>query len=556
MSIEPINVLLVEDDPGDVLLIKENLALARASGMILEFAERLSSGVDRLAKGNIDLVLLDLGLPDSQGLGALARLHSQAPEVPIVVLTGHNDEASGIEAVRKGAQDYLVKGEVDERVLVRSMRYAIERKRVENRILRQSVLLKAINTVFKEALSCDEEEAVASVFLQMAQEITGSEFGFVSELNQAGRADTIAISHTGWDACTIPKSNSAAMIKDMEIRGIWGSVFKTEDSQIVNDPAAHPESIGVAEGHPPIPSFLGVPLKRGAQTVGMIALANKQGIYEDSDQQDMEALSGAFLEALYRKRAEDELRSHRERLEQRVRERTDELTRLNERLSREIGDRVRAEQEVRASLREKEALLQEVHHRVKNNLQLVCSLLDLQQSRIDDERTRAFLQDSERRVRSMALIHEQLYKSNDLTQIDFSEYLDNLTEALSDSYSPHGGPVSVIALSDRVLLGVDTALPCGLIINELVSNSLKHAFSNDQEGHVSVEFRSNQPTGYTLIVADNGVGLPEDWGHTNSQSLGLKLVRRLASQLRGKIEVRSNQGTEFRITFGDRLKGT
>lgn len=555
MSREPIKVLLVEDDPGDALLIEETLITAGASEILLESAERLSAGVERLAKGDIDLVLLDLGLPDSQGLPTLAGIHSQAPEVPILVLTGHSDEASGIEAVRRGAQDYLIKGEADERVLVRSIRYAIERKRAENRIVRQSALLAAMNAVSKEALNGENEEDIASVFLRMAQKMTGSEFGFVSELSQTGSADTIAIRHRGGEDGTIPKSDSVAMAEDMAISGIWGSAFKTGDSLIVNDPASYPDSIGVAEGHPALTSFLGIPLRRGGQTVGMIGLANKQGGYEEADQQDVKALSRAFLEALYRKRAEDEVRSHRERLEQRVQERTDELTRLNEQLSREIGDRVRAEQEARASLKEKEALLQEVHHRVKNNLQLICSLLDLQQSRIDDPRTRGFLKDSEERVKSMALIHEQLYKSNDLSRIDFSAYLDHLTKALSASHRTNGNGVTISVVSDRVYLGVDTALPCGLIINELVSNCLKHAFHKDQQGHIRVEFRRNQPTGYVLVVADNGKGLPEEWEHASSESLGLKLVRRLMASLRGSINVRSDEGAEFTIMLNERKKG-
>jgi two-component sensor histidine kinase/CheY-like chemotaxis protein len=243
------------------------------------------------------------------------------------------------------------------------------------------------------------------------------------------------------------------------------------------------------------------------------------------------------------------------RLNRKLEERTHELRAAVKRLQFEVEQRKLAEEKVRASLKEKEALLQEVHHRVKNNLQLVCSLLDLQRSRMDDERTTAFLLDSERRVRSMALIHEHLYRSSNLSEIDFSSYLDNLTKALSDSDPLHEKVVTISAVSEPIRLGVDTALPCGLIVNELVANCLKHAFDKGQKGQVRVEFRRNQPTGYVLVVADNGRGLPAEWDDMQSESLGLKLVRKLIASLRGKIFVQCDRGTEFTITFNDRQKG-
>jgi signal transduction histidine kinase/HAMP domain-containing protein len=200
-----------------------------------------------------------------------------------------------------------------------------ERKRAEEQILRQGTVLDAINKVFQETLRCETDEEVARTCLAVAEELTGSKFGWIGEVNESGRLDTIALSDPGWEACRMPKSDAVRVIKDMEIRGIWGRVLKDGRSLIVNDPASHPDRVGFPEGHPPLTSFLGVPLKRADRTFGMIALANREGGYNLADQQDIEALSVAFLEALIRTRAEEELRKHRDHLEEMVKKRTSEL---------------------------------------------------------------------------------------------------------------------------------------------------------------------------------------------------------------------------------------
>ncbi|MEW6001470.1 MAG: diguanylate cyclase [Nitrospirota bacterium] len=184
-----------------------------------------------------------------------------------------------------------------------------ERKKAEDKLLRQSTVLDAINRLFREALTCETDEGVAQVCLKKAEELTGSKFGFIGEVNEAGLFDTVALSDPGWDACKLPKSDAVLMIKNMQIRGIWGKVLKEELPLIVNDPASHPDHIGTPDGHPTLTSFLGIPIKYMGKTIGMIALANKESGYDITDQQDVEAISVAFVEALKRKRAEIELKN-------------------------------------------------------------------------------------------------------------------------------------------------------------------------------------------------------------------------------------------------------
>jgi len=189
-----------------------------------------------------------------------------------------------------------------------SLRDVSERKRMAQALARQSALVQAMNRVFAEALTSESEEAVARTCLTVAEQLTGSKFGFIGEVNQAGHFDTFALSDPGWQACRMPNSDAVAAIRDMEIRGIWGSVVKEGRSLIANDPASHPDRVGTPDGHPPITAFLGSPLKRGGETIGMIAVANKETGYDLADQEDLEALSAAFVEALERKRAEQALR--------------------------------------------------------------------------------------------------------------------------------------------------------------------------------------------------------------------------------------------------------
>lgn len=252
---------------------------------------------------------------------------------------------------------------------------------------------------------------------------------------------------------------------------------------------------------------------------------------------------------LHEKHREELKRSHDE-LERRVAERTADLQDLNRRLVSEIDERKKAEETIKSSLREKEVLLQEIHHRVKNNLHIISSLLALQGRNTDDEKVALALKGSRDRVRSMAIIHEQLYQSSDLGRIDFGEYLRSLTAALLKSHGDEGLPVSFRIEAAPVWFEIETAIPCGLIVNELASNCLKHAFSGDNVPVIRVELRELGPNRYLLVVADNGKGIPTDWESHLSKSLGLRLVTELAqTQLRGEMEVTGDNGTEFRISF-------
>jgi PAS domain S-box-containing protein len=214
----------------------------------------------------------------------------------------------------------------------------------------------------------------------------------------------------------------------------------------------------------------------------------------------------------------------------------------------------KAEEALRASLKEKEALLKEVHHRVKNNMQVITSLLRLESNRIGHAVTKSVLKDMQNRIMAMAALHEALYRSNDFSEVDLALYLRQLTDQLGRSLSV--GPSKVTFHLDllSVGLGLDQAIPCGLILNELVSNSLKHAFPAGRSGDVRVELRREGESGLRLVVSDDGVGLPHDFEVRKGQSLGLQLVSDLARQIGGALTIVAGPRTAFEVVFQPELK--
>ncbi|WP_424357176.1 PAS domain S-box protein [Methanocella sp. MCL-LM] len=213
----------------------------------------------------------------------------------------------------------------------------------------------------------------------------------------------------------------------------------------------------------------------------------------------------------------------------------------------DITDRKLTEERIKSSLREKEVLLKEVHHRVKNNMQIISSLLNLQLSGIDQEPVKQILTESQSRIRSIALVHERMYMSNDLAKIDFDEYLKSLGNQLLVTYRANSGRVRLTIEGTDIHLGVDQAVPCGLIMNELISNSLKHAFPDSRPGTIKIQLASAKHN--RIIIEDDGIGMPKDFSLSNVQSMGMQLVSALVEQMDGTIELDRSSGTRYTITF-------
>ncbi|MBI4843870.1 MAG: PAS domain-containing protein [Nitrospirae bacterium] len=215
----------------------------------------------------------------------------------------------------------------------------------------------------------------------------------------------------------------------------------------------------------------------------------------------------------------------------------------------DITERKKYEEKILASLKEKEILLSEIHHRVKNNMQIICSLLRLQSMRTQNPKDIEMLNDSQNRIKSMALIHEKLYSSKDLSHINFEDYIRDLASNILRSFGDSMSRIAITTEVKDVWLEIDTAIPCGLIINELISNSLKHAFPEGRKGEIRISLRRTDGE-VELKVSDNGAGIPEGFDFRNTGSLGLNLIRTLSeNQLQGSINLNREKGTEFIIKF-------
>jgi PAS domain S-box-containing protein len=217
----------------------------------------------------------------------------------------------------------------------------------------------------------------------------------------------------------------------------------------------------------------------------------------------------------------------------------------------DITDLKEFQDRLQASLREKDVMLKEIHHRVKNNLQVVSSLLSLQSSMLTDPLLKELLLESQNRIRSMALVHERLYRTGTLATIDFAEYLEYVVTQLLRSYRKPG--VQCVVHAEAGTLTVDDAIPCGLIVNELITNCFKHAFPDDQQGEVEVAFRSVDADLYEIMVRDTGVGIPEGQDYTQMASMGMTLINSLVDQLGGIIMLERAGGTVFRLRFPKRV---
>ena len=367
-------ILIIEDNFRDVRLIQEMLKDVPSFDFEFEHVERLDKGLEYLKNDKFDVLLLDLNLPDSFGIDTFIKAYNSAPHVPIVILSGAADEEAAIDAVHEGAQDYLMKGEVDGKLLARSIFYAIERKRTE-----------------------------------------------------------------------------------------------------------------------------------------------------------------------------EELIKHRDHLEELVEKRTLGLKEVNKQLRKEVNERKQAEDEIRASLEEKKILLDEIQQRIQNSLKTIISIIDAEYFPNGCKNSDELNQETQNRAKAVELINEKLYQSEDFAIIDFASYIKDMINYLFDFYSVDSNLINLEMDIEGIPLDIDVAIPCGLIINELVTNSIKHAFP-ENKGEICVKFYlDNENT--TLTVADNGIGFPKDLDIEYARTSGMRLVNKLVNQLNGKIEIDRTNGTEFKIIF-------
>lgn len=431
-----------------------------------------------------------------------------------------------------------------------------ETRHARNKVLRQGAVLDGINRLFRKSITCKTEYDVGVICLEVAEKLTESRFSFIGELNSAGLFDTVAIRDPGWDECKIPRSESKVMVKNMKVRGIYGSTLREEKSNIVNDPTSHPDWIGIPEGHPPITSFLGIPLKLGEKTIGMIGLGNKEGGYDRDDQEAIETLSVAFMEAIQDKRNEIELIKHRRNLEKLVERRTAALALSNKELEQFAYV---ASHDLQEPLRKVQAF----GDRIKTGY-----------SDVLDDRGRDYIDRMEGATARMRSMIDDLLnlsrvqsRSDPFERIDLKQVAQEAVRDLDVLIEQTGG---LVEIGDLPTIEADL-LQMGQLFGNLISNALKFK----QKDIIPLVKIGSKPVGKgdgiigaaqcQVVVEDNGIGFEEKFaerifrpferlhgrGKYEGTGIGLSICKRIVERHGGSIEVQSEigRGTRFIITL-------
>jgi PAS domain S-box-containing protein len=283
----------------------------------------------------------------------------------------------------------------------------------------------------------------------------------------------------------------------------------------------------------------------------LIWILSRGKIAGTDDKGNPTRLTGVNIDITNRKLMESEIRSLNTVLEQRVRDRTASLEKINEALEEEIARRQETEKKMQTSFNEKVMLLKEVHHRVKNNLQIIASLLNLQSRYITDAKTLAALRESQNRVKAMALVHEKLYRSEDISHISLHDYIRFLGTGLFQSYDAKNRGIKFTLDIRDVDVDINAAIPLGLILNELISNSLKYAFPEGRKGEITIGVKKDDHR-IIILFRDNGIGIPADLDWRDTRSLGLRLVNNLVDQLKGTIDLDRSSGTQFTMVLHEK----
>ncbi len=472
-----IRILLIENN---VNLIVE--MLKDQDNLKLIIAKTLAESLNYFAEDEFDIIILDLNQPDKDGLESFSLLHEKYPDKPIITLISDFDEQIGHQTVEHGAEDYLVHGEFNDKILIRT---------IKNSIIRSSPHFKSKYYTVK--LMKEYEQGLSEIieFLPDATFVIDG-FSRVIAWNRAIEE------MTGVKADEmLGKGNYAYAVPFYNKRKpVLIDLVLNYDKEVGED-----YDFIRREGNAFL-AEINVFLKGDYHILGVKAVPLYDNNYN---------IKGA-IESI-----------------------------------RDITEAKKAQEKITRTLEEKNILLKEIHHRVKNNLQIISSLLSLQEVYVqEDAKALSVLRESRNRVLSMATIHEMLYQSEDISGINFSHYIEKLTSTLFNSY--HNTNIPKINV-DQIYLNIETSIPLGLIINELVSNSLKYAFPDNKTGVVSVDLHSHSEM-YELVISDDGIGFPENLDFRNVEStLGLKLINSLVNQLDGSIELDSSHGTKYTIRF-------
>ncbi|MCK4353543.1 PAS domain S-box protein [candidate division WOR-3 bacterium] len=761
-----INILMIEDFKHDYLVMERTLQKSDIECKI-EWVQRGEKGIQKFKSGLFDIVIIDYKLPDENGLEVFRRIKKIGIDIPVVFIAASGNECIAAEAIKLGAQDYIVKDPLGRYldVLPGVIKKALSQWEAEQERKQAEKALKATNekltmlaqtvTSMKEYVSITNmddkiifvNQALLDKYGYKRDEILGKPTEILRSTHNPKDKGKEIYTETlkgGWrgellnqtkDGKEFPIELSTSILKDengksviligiavditerkqaeqiqsvlyniadatnttkdlnelfVAIREYLGTIVDTTNFYIAlydkeTDIISLPYAIDEMTQYTSFPAgktltsyviklsksllatqkvqnelinsgeveilgepskvWLGVPLKRGKNIIGLIAVHSYKdpNLYTEKDKHILEFVSGQIAVAIERKQAEKALKESEERLSaifESARDgivlvdKTGKIIKMNERITevagytqedivgnhlslmkmftlkdlprlmtdfakiiagvevtpieyrlktkkglilyveihgsavkengkivgavgllRDITERKQAEEQIKKDLKEKDVMLKEIYHRVKNNMQVIISLLNLQSRNIKDNNVKEMFNICKNRIFSMSLVHERLYGSKDLASIDFQPYIKSLTTHLLTTARGIASNIQIDVNAEDITLDVNKAIPCGLIINELISNAFKHAFPFTADkpkaikGKVNVKMYKDKEGKYNLIIQDDGIGFPEDLDFRNTQSLGLQLVMGLTQQIDGNIDLEIDGGSKFKIVF-------
>jgi len=501
---EPIKILIIEDAEIAERVIRKT-GIDFASTRI----ETRDAFLASLSEFKPDLILTDYRLPHFDGMAALKLAKEMAPDVPVIIITGAMNEETAVECMKAGATDYVIKEHIDS--LGSAVKGALYIKGLRSEKEKDEKLLRENEARFSalyklSQMTAAAEKEIIEFALEEGVRLTGSEIGYIHFLtNDKANADLIAWSKNVQSDCGIENDTH----NSLDMAGLWADSARTRKAVIHNDYQAIDGKKGYPAEHINVIRHMSIPILDEGGIVLIAGVGNKKAPYDEGDVRQLELFMDGMWKMLQKKRADDFLRR---------------------------------------SLLEKDILLKEIHHRVKNNMQIISSMLSIQSTYSGGRDIQDIILVMQNRIRSMAIIHEELYRSGDFANIEFKTCIQNITSGLLTAYARDPSQVGINLDFESIRLSMDTSLPCSLIINELVSNSLKYAFPDNRPGEIVVSIKRSGET-CELMVRDNGIGLPETIELDKIKSMGLLLVKVLTDQLEGTLQIRRDMGTEYTIRF-------
>lgn len=472
-------------------------------------------------------------------------------------VTAHNDIIIKHIHRRKDGSPMAV--EINSRIIDYDGRKAIqnrvrdvtEQTKIEEKMNWEQLVNFALSELSSELINSSRTiPEIATSVLHWSQFITKSDQGFVSSIDPA-QGDMIVHSVTSMLSRLALPENKAILFNSELIT--QSNEFQTHSlitkmPFFTNNPMLSESSKCALGEQAHIYNFLSVPALVGGNLVGQIVLANTDSGYNSKHLTAIIRLAQPYAISVQRLRNELELSQSQEIFKTKVQELTIELEKAKADLAREADDRIKIEEEIQSHQKEKEVLLKEIHHRVKNNMQIITSLLNLQAMQISDDYLSKLFRDNIDRICTIAKIHEKLYKSTNLARINIKDYINELVDDLLKSYNKKDNIIVQINVDD-IYLGIPEAIPFGLLINEIIINAMKHAFPAGINGEIMIRFKKNADSNNEIIIADNGIGFPKIIDFNNPITLGLELITVLSHQLKGSITLDSTSGTCYTIIF-------